>query len=510
MTRTDVRLVPLAATVWLTAALLVGRTVPSVVVAGVAALAAAAAFARARRRRARRAGRTALPGVVLCLVGVVAVAGVVAADARAARSQLLAEAAHVGARVTVDVLVVGEPRALPSTWGGPARYAVDVRVEQVQTGAEGHARGAGALSETIAVPASLVGARWQDVVVGERVSTTVAVTARGHDGRRARYDLRGATAPRPVAPASAPRRVAHGLRAGLRGAVVGLPPDAAGLVPGIAVGDTSAVPDDLVDAMRTTGLTHLTAVSGAHFSLVGALVLAATAALRVPRVPRVVGTVAVLTGLVLLVGPDPSVLRAAGTGAIGLLALAVGRRGAAVPALAAGVVVLLLLDPWLARSAGLALSVAATTGLVVGGPLVLAGLHGARRWLLAAVAAPALAQLACAPVLVLLAPSLATWSLPANVVAAPVVAPTTILGLGATLVAPVSPGAAVRLAALAGHGASWIAGTARTFAAWPGASLPWLPGPAGAGLLVLVEASLVALVVVRVRRARGVGGSWDP
>lgn len=509
MTRTDVRLVPLAVTVWLTAALLVGRTVPSVVVAGVAALAAAAALARARRRRARRAGRTALPGVVLCLVGVVAVAGVVAAYARAARSQLLAEAAHVGTRVTVDVLVVGEPRALPSTWGGPARHAVDVRVEQVRI-ADDRGHGAGALSETIAIPASLVGARWQDVVVGERVSTTVSVAVRGHDGRRARYDLRGATAPRPVAPASAPRRIAHGLRTGLRGAVVGLPPDAAGLVPGIAVGDTSAVPDDLVDAMRTTGLTHLTAVSGAHFSLVGALVLAATAALRVPRVPRVVGTVAVLAGLVLLVGPDPSVLRAAGTGAIGLLALAVGRRGAAVPALAAGVVVLLLLDPWLARSAGLALSVAATAGLVVGGPLVLAGLHGARRWLLAAVAAPALAQLACAPVLVLLAPSLATWSLPANVVAAPVVAPTTILGLGATLVAPVSPGAAVRLAGLAGHGAGWIAGTARTFAAWPGASLPWLPGAVGAGLLVLVEASLVALVVVRVRRARGVGGSWDP
>lgn len=509
MTRTDVRLVPLAVTVWLTAALLVGRTVPSVVVAGVAALAAAAALVRARRRRARRAGRTALPGVVLCLVGVVAVAGVVAADARAARSQLLAEAAHGGTRVTVDVLVVGEPRALPSTWGGPARYAVDVRVEQVRI-ADDRGHGAGTLAETIAIPASLVGARWQDVVVGERVSTTVAVAARGHDGRRARYDLRGATAPRPVAPASAPRRVAHGLRTGLRGAVVGLPSDAAGLVPGIAVGDTSAVPDDLVDAMRTTGLTHLTAVSGAHFSLVGALVLAATAALRVPRVPRVVGTVAVLAGLVLLVGPDPSVLRAAGTGAIGLLALAIGRRGAAVPALAAGVVVLLLLDPWLARSAGLALSVAATAGLVVGGPLVLAGLHGARRWLLAAVAAPALAQLACAPVLVLLEPNLATWSLPANVVAAPVVAPTTILGLGATLVAPVSPEGAARLAALAGHGASWIAGTARTFAAWPGASLPWLPGPAGAGLLVLVEASLVALVVVRVRRARGVGGSWDP
>lgn len=506
MTRIDVRLVPLAATVWLTAALLVGRTVPALVVAGVAALAAAATLARERRRRARRAGRTALPGVVLCLVGALAVAGVVAADARGARSQLLAEAAHAGTRLTVEVRVAAEPRAFTSAWEGPTRYAVDVHVDRVQAPA---ARG-GVLTEDVALPATLVGTRWQDVVVGERVAATVAVAARGHDGRRARYDLRGATTPRPLATASAPRRVAHHLRAGLREAVAELPPDAAGLVPGIAVGDTSALPADLVDAMRTTGLTHLTAVSGAHFSLVGALVLAATAALRARRVVRVVVTVVVLAGLVVLVGPDPSVLRAASTGAIGLLALAAGRRGAAVPALAGGVVVLLLLDPWLARSAGLALSVAATAGLVVGGPLVLGRLHGARRWLAAALAAPALAQLACAPVLVLLEPRLATWALPANVVAAPAVAPATVLGLVTTVVAPVSPGVAGWLAGGAGHAAGWIAGTARTVAAWPGASLPWLPGPAGAGLLVLLEAVIVTLVVLRVRRARGVGGSWDP
>lgn len=505
MTRTDVRLVPLALAVWLAAALLVGRTFAPLVVAGLAVSGTAGLVVRARGRRARRAGRTGLPGAVLCLVGVLAVALIVAADARAARSELLAEASRTGERATVDLLVAGEPRALPNAWGGAPRYAVDVRVEHVRTGAGPRAR-----AEPVALPAALVGSRWKDVVVGERVTASVTVAARGLDGRRPRYDLRGATTPRPLEPASPVRRVAHGLREGLRTAVAGLPPDAAGLVRGIAVGDTCDVPDDLVEAMRTTGLTHLTAVSGAHFSLVGALVLAATAALRVPRGPRIAVTVLALTGLVVLVGPDPSVLRAAGTGAIGLLALAVGRRGAAVPALAAGVVVLLLLDPWLARPVGLALSVAATAGLVVGGPLVLGGLHGARRWCAAALAAPALAQLACAPVLVLLSPSLATWSLPANLVAAPVVAPTTILGLAATLAAPVSPGLASWLAGLAGYGAGWIAGTARVIAAWPGASLPWVSGPAGAALLVVLEAALVALVVVRVRRARGVGGSWDP
>lgn len=501
------RLVPLALTVWLTTGLLVGRTVTALVVAALAAAVALAVAARERARRARRAGRTGLPGVMLCLAGVAAAAGVVAVDAGSARSVLLAEAAHEGTRVTADVLVAGEPRRLPSRWGGATRYAVEVRVERVRVLAPGTEPGR---EESVAVPAALYGTSWAGVRVGERLTASATVRASGLDGRRARYELRGASTPRALGEAGPVRRWAHHLRAGLREAVDDLPPDAAGLVPGLAVGDTSALADDLEDAMRTTGLTHLTAVSGAHFSLIGALVLALAAALRVPRTARISATVLVLGGLVAVVGPEPSVLRAAGTGAIGLLALALGRRGAAVPALAAGVIVVLLLDPWLARSAGLALSAAATAGLVVGGPLVLSGLHGARRWLVAALAAPALAQLACAPVLVLLTPTLPTWSLPANIAAAPVVAPTTIFGLAAALCAPFSGDGAAWLASCAGYGARWIAGVARTMAAWPGAELPWVPGATGVVLLVVLEAAVIAAVVVRVRRSRGVGGPWDP
>ena len=41
-----------------------------------------------------------------------------------------------------------------------------------------------------------------------------------------------------------------------------------------------------------------------------------------------------LVGFVVLAGPEPSVLRAGVMGAVGLLALAVGRQRAALPALA--------------------------------------------------------------------------------------------------------------------------------------------------------------------------------
>lgn len=505
MTTTDLRLVPAALVAWGGAALVLGRPVLAAVVSAIALLGAVGLVVSRGRRRARRAGRTAWQGAVLALVALGAVTSVVAADGSAARSVLLAEAATTGERVTAVVRVSGDPRPLPDRWGGAPRFVVDVVVERVRLEAVGSAR-----EETVAVPGAVVGAAWSRALPGERLVTSGTVRARGTDGRRARVELRGASAPALLADAGALQRAAGRLRAGLVAASEDLAPDGAALLPGLAVGDTSRVPDDLVEAMRTTGLTHLTAVSGAHFSLVGALVLAVTGLVRLPRPARVAVTATVLAGLVVLVRPDPSVLRAAATGCVGLVALAAGRRAAALPALACGVVVLLLLDPWLARSAGLALSVAATAGLVVGGPPVLAGLRGARRWVVAALAAPALAQLACGPVLVLLSPVLTTWALPANVLAAPAVGPATVLGLLAALVSPLSPDLAALLARGAGLGAAWIAWVARTVAAWPAATLPWVGGLAGAALLAVLEALAVVLVVRRVARARGVGGSWDP
>nr|WP_052753322.1 ComEC/Rec2 family competence protein [Corynebacterium xerosis] len=66
-----------------------------------------------------------------------------------------------------------------------------------------------------------------------------------------------------------------------------------------------------------------------------------------------------------MVGTEPSVLRALMTGIVGLLAVLLGRRGQALPALMAGTIVLIVAFPDLAVSIGFALSVAATAGLVL-------------------------------------------------------------------------------------------------------------------------------------------------
>ena len=179
-----------------------------------------------------------------------------------------------------------------------------------------------------------------------------------------------------------------------------------GLVAGLVDGDTTQLPADVSDEFKVAGLTHLSAVSGANVAFVLAAVLVAGRwlGLRARALP-VVGVLG-LGGFLVIARPEPSVLRATVMGL--LVVAAMVRRGASgrvgLPALGAAVIVLVLADPFLARSAGFALSVLATTGLLVLAPGWRDRLRGHLPERLAeGIAVASAAQLACAPVLVLLA-----------------------------------------------------------------------------------------------------------
>ena len=217
------------------------------------------------------------------------------------------------------------------------------------------------------------------------------------------------------------QQAAGDLRAGLRRAARVLPRAERGLLPGLVLGDTSRMPAGLVDDFRTAGLTHLTAVSGANLAIVVTFVLVVGrwAGLRGRWLP--VTAALAMAWFVVLARPQPSVLRAAVMGAIALLALGTGRRRRSLAALAAAVLGLLLIDPWLARSFGFALSVLATAGLVLLAP------GWARAWtarglprpVAEALAVPVAAQLVCAPVIVLLSGQVSLVAVAANLLAAP-------------------------------------------------------------------------------------------
>lgn len=476
----DVRLVPLAIAAWLATGMSLGWG------AGVAWQVGAVAgpvtvlvLLLAARYRTHRSAPLLLQ-CALVLGGSVAALAVVGLHHAERADQPLTSLAADGAEVAVHGVVLTDP---DDGMRGLSRFTIDL----TRAGPIGRP------------PADADGSVLVMAPTGEarvRIGSTVEIVGDAVPTGPADAELAMVIADDPALETGAPAGrlgVVDTLRESLRDVVSGLDPQAQGLVPGIALGDDRALPADLEDAARVTGLTHLTAVSGAHVSLVLAGVIVAVGRGR-PRLAALAGTAAVLA-LVTLVRPEPSVLRAGATGGVVLLAGLLGRPARALPALSAAVVVLLLTDPTLARSYGLALSAASTAAIVVlTEPIARVLSRGVPRWLARGLAVPAAAQLACGPILVLLDPRLALTAVPANLLAAPVVPGATVLGLAAALVAPVAAGPAEMLVHVASWHTAWIAWVARTFA---GAPLATTPLPAGGpGLALLLGATVLCVVVV--------------
>ncbi len=292
------------------------------------------------------------------------------------------------------------------------------------------------------------------------------------------------------------------VRAAIRQASIGLPDDAAGLLPGLTVGDVNAMPTDLTDDMRTVNMSHLTAVSGSNLAIVTGLVLFIAIRLRFPRRLSVGVAFLAMLAFIVVVGPQPSVLRAGVMATVALAALATGRGRAGIAGLLVTVVVLLLVDPWLALSAGFALSVCATAGLLVWAIRRLGRPRHQLSWparlrgvVMDAFGIALAAQLATAPVVAGLGSGIALVGIPANVLAAPAVPLVTVIGLAAAVVGLVSPTLAHLLALVAGFPAGWIAMVARKAAAVLGGVLSWPHGLMGAVLLAAVMLAIAALVI---------------
>lgn len=296
--------------------------------------------------------------------------------------------------------------------------------------------------------------------------------------------------------ASMAQRAAAVVRARLAAAAQDvLPTGQAAMLPGLVLGDTSALAPETVGQFRVAGLTHLTAVSGANVTIVCGVVLL-SAGLIGPRVAAALAGL-VLLAFVVVVQPSASVLRAAVMGAIALLAVFSARRRQAIPALSAAVIVLMLFAPQLAVDAGFALSVSATAALVLLAPNWSARLvqHGWPTPLADTVAIAVAAQLVTAPLIAAISGRFSLVSVLANVLAAPVIPPITVLGTAAAVLSPIFPAGAALLIRFTGPELWWLLKVAGTAGSLPGAAVPV---PSGwAGLLAVGAATVVAVLLWR-------------
>lgn len=287
-------------------------------------------------------------------------------------------------------------------------------------------------------------------------------------------------------------------RESLREAVDGLPRDARALVPALVVGDTSLTPSDLSDAMRVSGMTHLSAVSGSNLAILLTTVMAVVVHTPIRRRWRVGIGLLVIVVFIVIARPEPSVMRAAAMGAVGVIAFSRARAAAGLPALSATIVALLALDPWLARSYGFVLSTLATLGLILfarpWGRAILGVLPARARlppWVGDALAIPVAAHAMTAPVVVLLQGHVSIVAVLANLLAAPLVAPATLAGALTTLIAPFLPTVGAWVAWLSVPPAWLTAQIGRIGATLPGAVIPWPEGPPGALLLAGILLALL-------------------
>ncbi len=289
-------------------------------------------------------------------------------------------------------------------------------------------------------------------------------------------------------------RLAHTLgaiRTGLR--EISGDGDSGALIPGMVLGDTSKQSAQFKESMKRSGLTHLVAVSGANFAIVSGFVLWLMQFLVRKLRWRLGATALTLIAFIALVRPSPSVLRAAAMAAVLLLAQGSGRARDSLPALGFAMGAVVIADPWQSRDAGFALSVMATAGLLLFAPKIIAYFTRFVPKIFAeALAPPIAATLFCSPILVALSGYISPISVVANLLAAPVVAPITILGFIAALLAPILPVVSAILIFIIRYPAAFIGAVAEWASHFPVVSL-------GVGRQGFIRIILIITIAISMR-----------
>lgn len=293
------------------------------------------------------------------------------------------------------------------------------------------------------------------------------------------------------------------IRASFLASLDGVSADSKGLVAGLAVGERTLLSEETSENMRRVALTHLVAVSGANCAIVLASVYFGLGLLRAPRRMRFIAALASLVIYVLVVGFEPSVLRAGFMAATVILAMWLGRGVAPLRALALSMLVLLTFDPWLATDFAFALSVFSTLGILVLAPAIYERLSMVPKPLAVGLAVSFSAQLYCIPVMLMLQPELPLLGVLANILAEPMVAPVTVLGITAVFLSPFLPAVSSLLSFIASLGTWWIALVANRLGSLPQATLPWPNDFLGLSLAVLMALTITLSVLSRRHRMLG-------
>jgi competence protein ComEC len=208
-----------------------------------------------------------------------------------------------------------------------------------------------------------------------------------------------------------------------------LPPTPAALGRGMVLGDDEAVPASVRDDFRDSGLAHTLAASGQNVMLLVALAMPLLAAAGLSHAARIPPLLALIAIYVPLAGAGPSIQRAGIMGGAALLAVLLARPASRWYALGLAACVTLALNPRTVGEPGWQLSFAAVAGIVAIAPGIGRALGALPRILADGIAVTVAATAATAPLIAHHFGTVSLVSVPANVVAIPLVAPIMWLGM---------------------------------------------------------------------------------
>jgi competence protein ComEC len=273
------------------------------------------------------------------------------------------------------------------------------------------------------------------------------------------------------------------------------------VIEAIVLGRSSGLDPTLLADFRASGLYHCLAVDGLKVAAVGGGVAAIVLLAGLGSYLAQIAALLAVSGYALAVGLHPSVVRAALAAGLGSLAWLAARERDRWQALLVGGALVLAWNPYNALDAGFQLSFAAVASIFVVTPRVVRALEGypVSHEVAQLIGVSTACGLATSPVTWFQFHQISLVTVPANVIAVPVVVEVLGLALLTAVVAPVAPPVAGAMAQLNGWGAWFVAACARSFGSLPGAQIT---SPRAAAALGLGAAGAGAYAWRRGERAR--------
>jgi competence protein ComEC len=248
-------------------------------------------------------------------------------------------------------------------------------------------------------------------------------------------------------------------------------------------------------AFRKSGILHLMAVSGGHLVVIAALVKTVCSFFLVPRRITALLMSCAYVFLAICVYPSDSVSRALIMGLASAAYLFLGRRGQSLATLCWTTLAMLIIKPYMSQSFGFALSCAAVLGIV----LFASRIHIWLQPIMPAFIAESMsmtvaAQLFTLPIQVLIEPELPVFSIPANLIVAPLVSFSTLAGLSSLFTSWAMPTTGFLLACMASWGTAVMEYVSRSLGTGERATIAWSGGIQGALLICAIETACAGCI----------------